>query len=130
MGWYPPKKTGSSHLKPPFFHQVTPSVLTIDECKDPYSVSVTLKPTIPVRFFDGLSVRLYLSAGLLVGKDECSFTLKGMKEVKVNVRVACQTIRDPQAGRRKAISPKITNDQMLLPNFWKYVDLPIVKVSA
>ena len=109
---------------------MTPSVLTIDECKDPYSVSITLKPTIPVRFFDGLSVRLYLSAGLLVGKDECSFILKGMKEVKVNVRVACHMMRDPQAGRWKAISPKITNDQMLLPNFWKYVDLPIVPVSA
>ena len=109
---------------------MTPSVLTIDECKDPYSVSVTLKPTIPVRFFDGLSVRLYLSEGLLVGKDECSFILKGMKEVKVNVRVACQMIRDPQAGRWKAISPKITNRQMELPSFWRFVDLPIVSVSA
>ena len=109
---------------------MTPSVLTIDECKDPYSVSITFKPTIPVRFFDGLSVRLYLSAGLLVGKDECSFILKGMKEVKVNVRVACHMISNPQARRWKVIRPKITNIQIRLPSFWKFVDLPVVPVSA
>ena len=109
---------------------MTPSVLTIDECKDPYSVSITLKPTIPVRFFDGLSVRLYLSAGLLVGKDECSFILKGMKEVKVNVRVPCNMTGDPQARRWKAIRPKITNVQMGLPRFWRFVHLPVVLVSA
>ena len=109
---------------------MTPSVLTIVECTEPYSVNITLKPTIPVRLFDGLSVRLYLSAGLLVKKEECSFILKGMKEVKVNVRVVCRMMRDPQAGKWKAISPKITNVQTVLPNFWKYVDLPIVPVSA
>ena len=109
---------------------MTPSVLTIDECKDPYSVSITFKPTIPVRFFDGLSVRLYLSAGLLVGKDECSFILKGMKEVKVNVRVACHMISNPQARRWKAIRPKITNVQMQLSSFWRFIDLPVVLVSA
>ena len=110
---------------------MTPSVLTIYECQgDSYSEIITLKPTIPVRVFDGLSVSLYLSAGLLVDEKECSFILKGMEEVTVKVRVPCNTTRHSQAGKWKAISPKITNDQRLLPKFWTFVDLPIVRVSA
>lgn len=108
---------------------MTPSTLSIEECKDPYKVSLTLKPTIPIRLNDGLSVRFYLSAGLLLEKDQCFVNLKGMKEVKVDVRVACQTIRAAQGIKWKAITPKIANDQMLLPDFWQFVNLPVVPVS-
>ena len=52
-----------------------------------------------------------------------------MKEVKVDVRAECQTIRAAQGIKWKAITPKIVNDQMLLPNFWKVVNLPTVPVS-
>ena len=105
--------------------QVSPTIISISECKAPFFHEITLTPTIPVRGIF-VSVTFYLPKDLwLVNKTKCSVQLEGTNSVTVKVGATCTTLYGQKWNG--VITPEITKPTE--SEFWdSYGDLATISV--